>query len=980
MESFLNSVAKSIANQAGNNLENTIIVFPNQRPIIFLREELKKLLTPPIFMPKITNIDNFVGEISDLEIVDNTFLMFELFRIHREIGNSKYKEFEEFIPFADMLLTDFSEIDAYCVDAAQLFANIHELKAIGEWDVSGDELTEFQKKYLNFYKSLHSYYTKLKESLVRNKKAYPGMAYRKVAENINSYIDTLSNKKIYFVGFNALNHCEEKIIKPLIDSGIAEIITDGDDYYFKDMNQEAGKFLRKLHSDGFIKDHEEYGTWFGKEDKHIKVISCPENILQAKKAGELLNEIIEEEKKKDNNKENENENNLNDTAFVLADESLLIPVLNSLPEELFSEKNEKKENKENGKKEKENKNGKVNVTMGFPYQYSIVHNFVTALFNLHINKRDDKFYYKDIINILSNTLVQDMTQAPTLKSIIHKDIYKQKDLYVSIGDISKIINTDFDKVEFLFSPEASTPEGFLALCKDKLIPELLKIDQLATKEQVALSAFAKIINHFIDLSNKYNTQEDKFVSVLNTLYKIYAKISRYHRLPFKGEPLEKLQILGMLETRSLDFKNLFILSANENRLPQGKSIKSMIPINLKRHFGMRTYQENDSIFAYYFYRLLQRSSNIYILYNSDSQGDGKGDPSRFITQIKEELVPKYSNIKFVEEVLSVQSTNSQSTFGDVEKNDEIMAQLKKVAEYPGFSPSSLNNYIKCPLKYYYENVLGIRETDKPTEDIDSSELGNVIHEILENIFNRFKEEKAVISKEYLEDCLQNLDEQINALEKIKLENQGKGFLFREIAKEQIKAFIEKQIKEVKESPKGIIILELEETFKHYLEINGTKVLVKGQIDRIDEVDGQCRIIDYKSGAVTDKDLEGSTVEEDITKLKEKWLQLMIYAWLYNRDKNHIPKHDSGKPVEAGIYPLRNFSADLMKVKIVNDRTNHTNKITLEILDDIEAILHRLIGEILNPEIPFSKREGHACLYCQFRIKCNLYKQQSEKSI
>ena len=298
MESFLYSVAKTIAEQEKGNLDNTIIVFPNQRPIIFLKEELKKVLLPPMFMPKITNIDNFVGEISNLEIVDNTFLMFELFRIHREIGNSKYKEFEEFIPFADMLLTDFSEIDAYCVDANQLFANIHELKVIGEWDVSGEELTEFQKKYLDFYKSLHTYYTKLKDSLTGYKKAYPGMAYRKVAENIDRYTDQFANKKIYFVGFNALNHCEERIIKPLVNSGIAQIITDGDDYYFKDKNQEAGKFLRKLHSDGFIKNHDEYGTWFGKENKNITVISCPENILQAKKAGEILNKLEEKKKKK----------------------------------------------------------------------------------------------------------------------------------------------------------------------------------------------------------------------------------------------------------------------------------------------------------------------------------------------------------------------------------------------------------------------------------------------------------------------------------------------------------------------------------------------------------------------------------------------------------------------------------------------------------------------------------------------------------
>ena len=962
MESFLYSVAKTIAEQEKGNLDNTIIVFPNQRPIIFLKEELKKVLLPPMFMPKITNIDNFVGEISDLEIVDNTFLMFELFRIHREIGNSKYKEFEEFIPFADMLLTDFSEIDAYCVDANQLFANIHELKVIGEWDVSGEELTEFQKKYLDFYKSLHTYYTKLKNSLTGYKKAYPGMAYRKVAENIDRYTDQFANKKIYFVGFNALNHCEERIIKPLVNSGIAQIITDGDDYYFKDKNQEAGKFLRKLHSDGFIKNHDEYGTWFGKENKNITVISCPENILQAKKAGEILNKLEEKKKKK---KEKE-EPNLNDTAFVLADESLLIPVLNSLPENLY-------DNNDNGNKQKENekKKGKVNVTMGFPYSYSMVHNFAVDLFNLHINKRNNAFYYKDIINVLSNPLVQNIAQAPNLKTIIHNEVYKQKDLYISTESISNIINTTIEKIDFLFSTDASTPEGFLNLCKENLIPKLLNpATKLPEKEQVALSVFAKIINHFIDLSNKYNTKDNKFVNVLNTLYKIYSKISRYHRIPFKGEPLENLQILGMLETRSLDFKNIFILSANENRLPQGKSIKSMIPINLKRHFGMRTYQENDSIFAYYFYRLLQRSTNIYILYNSDSQGDGKGDPSRFITQIKEEVVPKYSNITFEEEVLSVRSTNTQSVFADVQKTDEVMKRLIEVVSIaPGLSPSSINNYIKCPLKYYYENVLGIRETEKPSEDIDSSELGNIIHNVLENIFKKYVNQNTFVSKEYLESCLQNIDKQIDTLEEIKLENQGKGFLFREIAKKQITNFINKQIKDI-EGGDLIIIksLEEEDKFKQTITINNIPVLIKGKIDRIDEVNGTCRIIDYKSGAVNDDDLKGTTTEDDITKLKDKWLQLMVYAWLYSKKQNNC------KSFEAGIYPLRNFSADLMKIKFVEGKNNYNNEITPQKIEEFETILTTLIEEILNPEIPFAKREGYACQYCQFRLKCNLYKQ------
>ena len=269
MTPFLKTTAERIIAEQGYNLENTIIIFPNQRPIIFLKEHFKTLINRTIFMPKITCIDDWVAELSGLDMVDNVFLLFELFRIHCHTGNTKYTTFSEFIPFAEMLVRDFSEIDANLVDAQSLFDNIKDDKRLGEWDVSGSELTQLQKEYLRFFESLYSYYSMLKERLSTLGKAYNGMAYRKVAENIEEYIPNLKNKKIYFVGFNALNKCDEKIIRTLNAQGIATLITDGDDYYYANKDQEAGHFLRLLREKGIKGLEESYGTWFGKEKKKI---------------------------------------------------------------------------------------------------------------------------------------------------------------------------------------------------------------------------------------------------------------------------------------------------------------------------------------------------------------------------------------------------------------------------------------------------------------------------------------------------------------------------------------------------------------------------------------------------------------------------------------------------------------------------------------------------------------------------------------
>ena len=957
MTPFLKTAAERIIAEQGYDLENTIIVFPNQRPIIFLKEHFKTLINRTIFMPKITCIDDWVAELSGLDMVDNVFLLFELFRIHCHTGNTKYTTFSEFIPFAEMLVRDFSEIDANLVDAQSLFDNIKDDKRLGEWDVSGSELTQLQKEYLRFFESLYSYYSMLRERLGSLGKAYNGMAYRKVAENIEDYIPNLKNKTIYFVGFNALNKCDEKIIRTLNAQGIATLITDGDDYYYANKDQEAGHFLRLLREKGIKGLEESYGTWFGKEKKKITVVSCPENILQAKTAGHILSNM--------GSNCNNNEERFHSTAVVLADETLLIPMLNSLPHGTVT-----------------------NVTMGFPYIYSGIHSFAIDLFELHINAKNNTFFHKNVSNVISNIFIQRALNNTNTITKLNKEIQKSKNTYINIADILPADNSDIDIIRFLFAPENIQPKVFLQMCQKvvTLIDESGIFGKNATdkdrttfaKEQAALSFFSKIIAHFDELLENFD-----FVSDLDTLKKIYSKIAMAYRISFKGEPLKNLQILGMLETRSLDFDNIIILSANEGRMPEGRNTKSIIPISMKRAFGMPTYSDNDAIYAYHFYRLIQRCKNLYIIYSTDSNGIGKGEMSRFVAQLEKELCPQYK-IKIDKETAIYKSTDitngnnaeqkHDNTTNSVAKTPMIMDRIMAIAHNKdkGFSPSALNIYHKCPLRYFREKVLNITEQKELTDDIDSSELGSMIHHVLEICFKRKQYINGIVDANILKLHKNNVDSYLDTYIQNTFGNnfatQGNGYLFREIAKKQIINFLTFQIEEI-ERGVNIEIVATEENMSPQIEFDGQYAYIKGVIDRVDIIDGALlRIADYKSGSVEPRELKGNTQETNAEKIQDKWFQAMTYSWTYWKE-GKLKDHPN---VCAGMYPLRkhigeNKRDDNVFMKI---ETNRTTAITNDVMTNFQTLLQTTIGEILNKNIPFhATTNKENCKYCPFNMFC-----------
>lgn len=877
-------------------------------------------------------MDQLVSELGNVEIIPNEWLLFELFDIHKHLNNEggKYETFEDFISFGEMMMADFSELDLYCVDAQEIFANLHDLKSIGEWDIETGKLTPFQERYLRFYKSLYQYYTQLHQRLQKRNRAYSGMAYRIVAEHIEELSVKESSEHLYFVGFNALSTSEDRIISHFVKGGKGSILTDGDAYYVNDIQQEAGFFLRKHRVD--YPSIKEFPDHFAIGKKEINIISCPENVLQCKHAGEILSEHLN----------GDNANTLGSTAIVLGDESLLLPTLNSLPPQIKA----------------------ANITMGFPFPQTSAHSLMLKIISLQQRRRDKTFYYQDIIDILTDIFVLPLTGITNI-SQIEELFYRDKIIYAGIETLDNLISQmggQLGPIKYLFTADKTNPDELLGIAK-QLIQTIYLAQSLESdiREKESLACLLQMVNYLQDLQEEYHCLDS-----LTVLQKIYVRLSKRNSIAFYGEPLEGLQILGVLETRNLDFKHVIMLSANEGTIPSGKKHNSLIPYNLRVHFGLPTFHEKDAVYAYNFYRLIQRAESIEILYNTESEGIGKGEPSRFVLQLQNELAKKYPNISIHEKVLSSMNDKSYTPMQDVGvKNDVVMDRLQHIAE-KGFSPSALNKYRDCPLRYYYENVLRIEESNQVSEDLEQNELGTCIHSVLENIYS--KEPDHIVRKETLQEALANLDtlieQSLNEQFQYGRNRLGRNMFMESVAKIQISKFLKMEISQLDQGS-HIEIVGLEKELSHKLEceLRGKKyeVNIAGTADRIDCCDGFFRIIDYKSGKCDSKELVVREAEPDVFKVSDKWFQIMLYEWLFHKSTN------GDKPHVSGIYPLQHSNTQLMTASWENETV-----ITSKHLSIFETMLKGLINEIMDPEIDFEANKGcKSCNYCSFKECCEL---------
>ncbi|MCB2222055.1 MAG: PD-(D/E)XK nuclease family protein [Bacteroidetes bacterium] len=950
MKTFIDHIAEYLLQHHRQQLDRIVVVFPSRRAGLYLRKSLAALIDKPMIMPRVMAIEDFVYELTGFYQIEPVYLQFELYEVYRNQAEGELQSFAEFIQWGEVVLKEFNELDLAMADPEKLFSYLNETRALSVWNLDGAPLTPFQQNYLHFYNSLSGLYTGLKKSLVARKKPYQGLAYRLLAEKFIKAGVSLPWDHVVLAGFNALTKAEEEIFKKLTDEGMADILWDGDDYYMDDPVNEAGHFLRK-NKKVFVPFHFAGRTdHFNTIPKKIEVVGVPLRVGQAKIAGDILQKISEEEKISIN------------TAVILNDEELILPLLNSLPENI----------------------GKFNVTMGLPLNQTPLFRLIHKFFDLHENglklKRhpDDKlrFYYKDVLAILENPYFFSLLSEEGIalrKSV--QDLRESNQVFIQAGELFR------EKQNDLFS---STGSGITDLFTDwhnspahaigavKTLIRLLKDSFMARSSELNnLNLDLEYLFHISKILNQIELMVDTndFVSDIKTLRLILNQVVRTVRIPFYGEPLQGVQVMGMLETRTLDFENLILLSVNEGLLPSGKTSNAFIPYEVKRTFGIPVYEEHNAVVAYHFYRLLQRARKVYLLYNTEANALGGGDKSRFIMQLLHELDKKSPASMIREQIVHLSSGSGiQEDPIVIEKDERLRQRLKDMAK-KGFSASGINTYRRCSLQFYFKFVEGINEIEEAEETIEASTLGTVIHEVLLNLY-----------KPYLNNVLE--PGTIDAVKPLagKLIRQsfekhypggdiehGKNLLIARVADTYVMNFLEhekKWIRELGHSGKSIRLEHLEAFFHRSYQLEtpegSLSIKLKGIFDRVDRVGDDVRIIDYKTGRVDPADLKVRDWERltDDPSL-EKSFQVLFYRYLYS-SSNKIPQ-----PLRSGIISLRNLSTGFMEVvePDINDQKPQN--------DHFETVLHQILSDIYNADVPFRQTEDvKVCNYCPFKSLCN----------
>lgn len=918
MQSFLSKVSSEIQSKSKNSAKLTYVL-PSKRARLFLKTEIKDQLNKATILPKIISIEEFIQNLATLDQVDPIQLIFEFYSVYKKITPTKeIDSFEIFSKWSSQLLQDFNEIDSNLIDADKFLKYINESRKLENWNLEENQ-TDLTNKYLVFFSHIEEYYINLKSHLLKKNLGYQGMLYRKAFENIDNYLSQQNNEHYIFAGFNALNIAEEKIIHDFLFRNRAEIYWDNDFFYAKN-NIAAGKYFKKYKKEWpYYKTHQfKWEKDLINTTKNIEIDAVPKNISQIKKVSTILQKLIKE-------------NKIQKTAVILGNEKLLPVLLNSLPKEIEH----------------------VNITMGYELQNIPLSALFDHIFNLHLHKSKFKqiesYYYKDFTKIIQHPSIKLFwTDNILFKEKLKTLLYKNKTIFISQTDINDLISSasKFEEIfTLLFRPWDNDTNKVLE--RFISIIELLNNNEnLTIIDKEYLFRFHNIFQQLINLNRDYG-----FILNLNTLYQFYKQLLKTESLSFQGEPLKGLQIMGLLESRVLDFENVIITSVNEGFIPSGNTQNSFIPFDIKIEKGLPTSKEKDAIFSYHFFRLFHRAKNIYLLYNSETDDFGSGEQSRFITQLEiEKYTGNLDHIKVTKNTIIPKFISDPITLKEIKKSDDILARLQELAKQ-GFSPSSLSSYIRNPLDFYKRKILGIKEFNKVEETVAANTFGTIIHDTLENLYQPFIGEYITINEiKNLKNKIKiEVTKQFDKHYSLKAITTGKNYLSFEIAKQFVLNFLNFEISYL-EKNKKIKILALEEELALDVPIEGLpfSVKIKGKVDRIDMVDGVIRIIDYKTGIVTNKQLQIKdwdllTTDESYSKS----FQVLTYAYLYSQlNVQNINSEDT--KMESGIISFKNLKSGFMKV-------NNT-LITQKTIDQYLIQLNNLILEIFDLEIPFMEKE------------------------
>lgn len=957
MKPFLYQVASLFYEKWGAEVSRLAFVFPNRRTGLFFQKYLSEVADIPLFSPTILTINDLFIQLSGKQSADRISMLFTLYDIYiRQSGSTE--TFDEFLYWGEMLLNDFDDIDKYMANARMLFSNVTDLREIeNDFDFLSDEQiaairsfwssfyprgdTPNQQQFLAVWQVLYDLYEEFRATLAAEGKGYEGMIFREVVESMErGESPDLPYERIVFVGLNALSVSEERFLAQLQKREIADFYWDYVSDKVTDPDNKASYFvsrnLKSFPSSMKLPPEEKVKT-------EIEVIGIPSGIGQAKHVYTLLSDWCKEA-------EMSSEEALR-TAVILPDEHLLIPVLNAIPEQIR----------------------RINVTMGYPLAGTPVASLIEYILALQKNvryiDRNPLFYFRDVLPVLNHRYI--LSTSPEIISSLVKEITENNKIYISHTELEKT-----PLLEILFTPVTGV-EAFSDYLI-KVLEELNKVmSALSDEEEEDAPQRTNdleqefIFHYFTTVNRMKEVMKDARIEMkIDTFFRLLKRVTDTITIPFHGEPLSGLQIMGVLETRALDFDRLIILSMNEGIFPQRKAANSFIPYNLRRGFGLPTYEHQDSVWAYHFYRLIERASHVSLLYDTRSNGLQTGEVSRFVHQLH-----YHYEVPMRDKLVVYNVSSSKTPPLAVPKREDVMRRLDAYRKggSKAISASAINTYLDCPLKFYFSVVEGIREEEEVSETIESDVFGSILHKVMEELYKPFQGKMVTVDllKAIRKDTalLTGAIARAFASEFFKTEVvrslTGQNYLIGEM----IRKYVEKILaRDGKLTP--FVYIESERKINGLISLSDhSEIRLKGFIDRVDEVLDAIRIIDYKSGSgtTTFSSIESLFNKEEKDRAKAV-MQVFMYCWMYA----HFTEN-KGKTIQPGIYYVRSLFSDPFDPSVYHRIERGKSEKVEDFSGYAQAFEEGLRGcldEIFNPEIPFTQTPtGKACSYCPFKGIC-----------
>lgn len=962
--SFLNLCIKHICENNSSLVDCTIVV-PNRRAISFITNALNKQFDKPIFLPQMTTIQDFCCNLQQATIPEDFTLIYHLYNCYSRAFDGIFPEesFEDFYSWGEMLLSDFDDIDKYLINQRAIFSNIadeaelkhsfeflnqHQIDAIKRfWEkanIGNEDKKNVGKNFIKFWNKLSTIYEDFQQTLRDKNLSYEGMAIRSIVENLEKNgTETFGNSTYIFIGFNAVNKCEEAIFSFLKRNNNAKFYWDYDVYYKNDDINEAGYFIRQNLEKFPNELDESYFNNFAQE-KNIQIIKTTNELAQSKICPELLAKI------------KERQGNIEDTAIVLADEKLITPLLNSIPQEI-----------------------KANITLGYPLRTSVAYSFFENILDMYQNCNNEKFYFKDIIRLCESPLIPNDLQNTFLKI---RERIKQNKL-ISIHQDNDIFPQNDEKLSSLFHIKTN-PTLYvkdLIECIKKLYKEL-NLNELDKHIFYSIYTTLNSLETIVE-QNKIQFQKIHFINIL------LKRSLQGNTVAIKGEQLHGLQVMGILEARLLDFKNIILTSVTDGNLPKTTIGNSFIPYFLRVAYGMPTIKEQSAMYSYYFYRLIQRCQNLSLIYN-EGAGENKSEKSRFILQllyespfaVKELEKDGINGISQIE--YSYNITPSISSEIEISKDTpevkeyfELIQSFDKKHNY--LSPSALKNYIRCPMKFYFQNIRKLNAPQEVDEMAQSLDFGNYFHHSMENLYSQEVENTDThkielipieITNDTIENILANesiIDEAIDkamvqskATENIR-NHKSPEFI---MTKQRVKTMLKYDQQRL---PFSITGIEKEVIFTLPNGVN-----IGGKIDREDFWKGEIHLFDYKTGNCTPDKLHEKILVKTPTKgahkdeqfynlfnngsFQDEALQTFMYAYIL-KEKNPT------KTIVPNLLFIQAMQDEKFSSEVTIDGINYCS-----IHDKFGEKLVEKINEILDPTTKFTKNKKE-CLHCNFRNFC-----------